>query len=107
MKLNLIYFINYFQHGIIALKGLRFLQILDIQLHDEFSYCPEITSESICETFCSESRPKLLKLCLPRMIILSYEVLKLLLEMTPNLVHLCTTPDNKSSIEVSQYNFKY
>ena len=65
-----------------------------------------ITTESIYKTFCSESKPTLLKLCLPR-IILSYEVLKLLLEMTPNLVHLCTTTDNKSSIEVSQYYSEY
>ena len=78
---------------------MRFLQILDLRFL-------VITDESIYKTFCLESRPMLLKLCLPRTI-LSTEILEPLFEMTPNLVHLCTTNINESCIEVSKYHFKY
>ena len=84
------------QEGIISLKNLKNLEVLDINM-DKIS--PKIVKQGLC----TEKRPSLLRVCLPRT---TFKVkdLEVLLEIAPNLNHMCIKKKNREKIEVRIIN---
>ena len=82
----------FLQKGIISLKNLKYLEVLDIKMHPIY---PEIVIQGLCTV----KRLSLLRVCLPRT---TFKVkdLEILLENAPNLNHMCTSWNSREDIEV-------
>ena len=82
----------FLQKGIISLKNLKYLEVLDIRMN-------QISPKIVKQGLCTEIRSSLLRVCLPKT---TFKVkdLESLLEIAPNLNHLCIKWYNREDIEV-------
>ena len=82
----------FLQKGIISLKNLKYLEVLDIRMN-------QISPKIVKQGLCTEIRSSLLRVCLPKT---TFKVkdLEILLEIAPNLNHVCIRKKNREEIEV-------